>query len=147
MRSIASEEIWNINMLDTTLNQIHYCRDAKRFQNPDDANFLVEILRGLLKKLKGILTVSKKIYDYAHDRALASNHVWYNEVFFSNMFITANLQQVHILYSAFDVPNFIKSIEPYMTEYSTSFLSGQKYELLSLIVNQIKNKLLNFSMS
>ena len=79
--SVASEEIWNINMLDTTLNQIQYCRDAERFKNPADAHFLVEILRGLLEKLKGIVAASKKLHDYPNNTPLAANHIWYNGYF------------------------------------------------------------------
>jgi hypothetical protein len=124
--SVASEEIWNINMFDTTLNQIQYCRDTRRFKNPADADFLVEILRGLLEKLKDIITVSKKVHDYPVNTPIAFNHIWYNEIFHNNMFIIANLPYAHILYSAFDVPNFIKSIEPYMTEYGTAFFERTK---------------------
>lgn len=124
--SIASEEIWNINMLDTTLNQIQYCRDAERFKNSADASFLIKILRGLLEKLKGIVTASKKLHDYQTNKPLAFNHIWYNEIFHNNMFIIADLPQTHVLYSAFDVPNFIKSIEPTMTEYGTTFFERTK---------------------
>ena len=124
--SIASEEIWNINMLDTTLNQIQYCRDANRFKNPTDADFLVEILRGLLEKLKSIVAASKKLHDYSNQTPIALNRIWYSEIFHNNMFIIANLPQIHILYSAFDVPNFIKSIESSMTEYSTAFFERTK---------------------
>jgi hypothetical protein len=124
--SIASEEIWNINMLDTTLNQIQYCRDAKRFKNVSDADFLVDILRGLLDKLKDIVKASKKVHHYSAKCLMAFNHVWYNEIFHNNMFIIANLPNTHILYSAFDVPNFIKSIELPMTEYGTTFFERTK---------------------
>jgi hypothetical protein len=125
--SIATEEIWNINMLDTTLNQIQFCRDAKRFKNASDADFLMDILRGLLDKLKVLVSSSKKIHPYSTDDAsLAFSHVWYNEIFHNNMFIIANLPQTHILYSAFDVPNFIKSIEPAMTHYGTEFFNRTK---------------------
>ena len=124
--SVASEEIWNINMLDTTLNQIKYCRDAHRFKNPADADFLVKILRGLLKKLKDIVMASKKMHDCSTNKPTASNHIWYNEIFHNNMFVIANLPQTHILYSAFDVPNFIKSIDPTMTDYGTVFFERTK---------------------
>jgi hypothetical protein len=124
--SVGSEEIWNVNMLDTTLNQIQYCKDANRFKHPSDASFLIDILRGLLDKLKDILMYSKKQHPYPSPTPLAFNHVWYNEIFHNNMFIIANLPTTHILYSAFDVPNFIKSTEPQMTEYGIEFFNRTK---------------------
>jgi hypothetical protein len=124
--SVASEEIWNINMLDTTLNQIQYCQDTNRFNDPADALFLVEKLKELTEKLKGIVAASKKLHDHSTNKPIAFNHIWYNEIFHNNMFIIANLPQAHILYSAFDVPNFIKSIEPAMTHYGTEFFNRTK---------------------
>jgi hypothetical protein len=124
--SVASEEIWNINMLDTTLNQIQYCQDTNRFKNPTDAGLLIETLKGLIDKLKGIVEASKKIHDYPTTKPIALNHIWYNEIFHNNMFIIANLPYVHILYSAFDVPNFIKSTESAMTHYGTEFFNRTK---------------------
>lgn len=125
--SIASEEIWNVNMLDTTLTQIQYCRDANRFKNTTDADFLVDILRGLLNKLKDIVRSSKKLNPYQASALTAFNHVWYNEIFHNNMFVITNLPYAHILYSAFDVPNFIKSVEPAMTEYGTLFFNRTRH--------------------
>ncbi len=136
--SVASEEIWNINMLDTTLTQIQYCRDTKRFKNPADADFLMILLRGLLDKLKSIVTASKKLHNYPTNKPMAFNHIWYNEIFHNNMFVIANLPQTHILYSAFDVPNFIKSIESSMTEYGSTFFERTKK--LSVQLDNASNK-------
>jgi hypothetical protein len=86
----------------------------------------VDILRGLLDKLKDIVKASKKVHHYSAKSMMAFNHVWYNEIFHNNMFIIANLPNTHILYSAFDVPNFIKSIEQSMTDYGITFFERTK---------------------
>jgi hypothetical protein len=119
---IDSEEIWNINMLDVTLNQIQYCYRAGQFKDDNQVQHLFTLLRQLSQKLEEFATFSHK-----HATSSAKLSVWYNELIHNNAFLLAEVSESHrLVFSVFDSPNFMHCVDLCIYDRSQIFFDRLK---------------------
>lgn len=131
---IESEEIWNSNMFDITLNQIRYCLNAGLFKNTSDVKILTESIKQLIGHFETIIGTGKKS---TSDNA-APIRVWYNELFQNGMFILSETKHKKLIYNSFDVPNFMVSGNLEMYKVGLNFFNRMKSFSLDIMgVNEI----------
>ena len=131
---IESEEIWNSNMFDITLNQIRYCLNAGLFKNTSDVKILTESIKQLIGHFETIVGTGKKS---TSDNA-APIRVWYNELFQNGMFILSETKHKKLIYNSFDVPNFMVSGNLEMYKVGLNFFNRMKSFSLDIMgVNEI----------
>ncbi len=131
---IESEEIWNSNMFDITLNQIRYCLNAGLFKNTSDVKILMESIKQLIGHFETIVGTGKKS---TSDNA-APIRVWYNELFQNGMFILSETKHKKLIYNSFDVPNFMVSGNLEMYKVGLNFFNRMKSFSLDIMgVNEI----------
>ncbi|MBL7818352.1 MAG: hypothetical protein JNL70_25295 [Saprospiraceae bacterium] len=131
---VESEEIWNTNMFDITLNQMRYCLHAGLFQDTNDVKILIDSSRQLIAHFEKLVAHGKKSFD---DNA-APIHIWYNELFQNGMFILSESPHKTMVYNAFDVPNFMVSSHAEMYRVGYNFFNRMKSFSLDIMgVNEI----------
>ena len=116
---IESEEVWNTNMFDITLNQIQYALNAGLFDDPNDAKVLMDNNKQLIKYFESIVGRGKK----GSDKNDAAISVRYNELFQNGMYILTETASKRLIYNAFDVPNFMVSSNTEMYKVGLSFFN------------------------
>lgn len=123
---IDSEEIWNVNMLDVTLNQIQYCYLSGHFKNRKQVQYLFNLLKQLSQKLHDLASFSHKKRT-PHRSAPAKLSVWYNELIHNNALILARASETHrLVFSVFDSPNFMYSMDSCIYQKSQIFFDKLK---------------------
>jgi hypothetical protein len=116
---IESEEVWNTNMFDITLNQIQYALNAGLFQDPNDAKTLMSRSKQLIE----FFVTSVERGQKGSDKSAAPISVRYNELFQNGMFILTENNSKRLIYNAFDVPNFMVSSNTEMYKVGLSFFN------------------------
>ncbi len=135
--SIESEEIWNSNMLDITLNQIGHCCQSRKFKSAEEPRELFKILRGLIQRLKTNVETGEKIIDKVGKNSHKLK-AWYNELLPTATFILVTIYAHQSLYLTFESPNFIQNNDVSMCEGSGSVFKN--HQLIALNLNG-KNEL------
>jgi hypothetical protein len=131
---IQTEEIWNSNMLDITLNQIQYCLSAGLFQNPEEANQLVEEMRNLIKHLENITVNGQK----TTHQPKQYHKIYYNELFQHGMFILTETPKTKKFFYTFNIPYFMVSQNTTMYAVGLDFFNRMKsYSLDVMDSNEV----------
>ena len=131
---VESEEIWNSNMFDITLNQIRYCLNAGLFKNSSDVKILTDSIKQLITHFESIVGSGKK----STAENAAPIRVWYNELFQNGMFILSETPHKKLIYNSFDVPNFMVSANIEMYKVGLNFFNRMKSFSLDIMgVNEI----------
>jgi hypothetical protein len=123
---IHSDEIWNVNMLDVTLNQIQHCYQSGHFKDTLQVHHLFNLLKQLSLKLEDLATDSHKTHT-TDGPSSAKLTVWYNELIHNNALILAQASPTHhLVFSVFDSPNFMYSTDIGIYQKSILFLNKLK---------------------
>ena len=141
--SIPSEEIWNSNMLDITLNQIRHCCKANRFKTKQEAVQLFKILRGLIRRLRNNTEVGEKMVGKPGKQP-DKLKAWYNELLPTGTFILATINEHTALYLTFESPNFIQNHDATMCTGSVNIFENYKTTALDLNGDNEVNRTLFF---
>lgn len=119
---VNSDEIWNINMLDATFNQIRYCLRAGIFQEKADVAKLCEGIRNMLDTLRMRMEAGYK--NMKQEKGIF--RVWYNEIFPNNTLILADVTPNKYVYFTYDTPNFMLTDNPITYDCGFAFFNGIK---------------------
>lgn len=123
---IDSEEVWNVNMLDVTLNQIQYCYLSGHFKDSKQVQYLLDLLKQLSRKLHNLAVLGHK-KNTPHKTSSGKLSVWYNELIHNNALILARASETHrLVFSVFDSPNFMYSMDTSIYEKSQIFFDKLK---------------------
>ncbi|MBL7817303.1 MAG: hypothetical protein JNL70_20015 [Saprospiraceae bacterium] len=116
---IATEEIWNDDMLNMTYKQIHYCQNAGLFESDEDVAILLNDLKSLVTHLKSVAKAGQK---GGNDTA-TSIQIWDNEIFQNSMLILTEADEQKMIYTNIDVPNFMVSHDAALYQVSLDFFN------------------------
>ncbi|MEM1122888.1 MAG: hypothetical protein AAGJ18_20760, partial [Bacteroidota bacterium] len=109
---IDSVELWNLNILDNTLNQIEYYTESGGIANRRDALLLCEKMTILVQHLKAMATLGKK---FPVDSKVVDNRksfsLFHNEMVFTNNTIIVTTDAGKSVFSTLGNPNFIKGTD------------------------------------
>ncbi len=124
---IHCEEIWNINMLDVTLNQIQHSYLSGHFKDALQVRYMLTLLKQLCGKMQNIATLGLK-KDSSDGSESAKISVWYNELIHNNAFVLAKLTDTQkVVFSVFDSPNFMYSMDDCIYQQSQTFFDKLKH--------------------
>lgn len=110
--NLPSTELWSLGILDNTLNQIEYISVTNRFENPEDALGLCDILMQLMGHLKSMAAYGHKFPPNisAHTGG-GTFDLYHNELYSTNNTILVNTIAGQILFTTFCNPNFLTSTD------------------------------------
>ena len=93
-------EIWNVNILDTTINQISHCLYCGFFENPEDALLLINAMSEMVDRMEKIVKKGRK-------STTGTSKIYYNELVQNPTLILVNSPVVKSVYLVYDSPNLM----------------------------------------
>jgi hypothetical protein len=100
--TFPTTEFWNINMLDTTINQIRHCLECDLFENPSDALLIIEEVEMMVAQMEETAKSNKK-------NKLGASMIHHNELIQNSTIILVNSDKLKAVYFIYDSPNFMIS--------------------------------------
>lgn len=107
-------EFWSLNMIDTTLNQIRYCRHCELFEHPNDAFLLLNELENMCHKMEQIAAEAKK-------KTEGDTIVLHNELVQSSSLILVDSDYIKSIYAVYDAPNLMISTHKKAFEHTYQY--------------------------
>ncbi len=109
-------EMWSLNILDSTLNQIEYYYSIKMFRNKMDVLILCNALSELVFNLETMVAQSKKATD--ENASTKSFKLYHNEINFTNNTILIESDTANIVYCNFVIPDYLRTTDVRIVEYT-----------------------------
>lgn len=125
-RNIGSQELWSLNILDNTLNQIEFHVNSGAFADPKDALLLMDKMLNLANHLETMAKIGKK-FAYGTSPEAAPNvrfELYHNEMVYTNNTIFVKSPAARIVITTVGNPNFIKTTDERMCDYTENWLNG-----------------------
>lgn len=120
--SLDSIEIWNVSVVDSTLNQIRYFLEADLMCNPQEAILLHDELLNIIEKLIQCVEKSTKETFIPGSIYTGNLQLYNNEIAFTGNLIYLKSETINTVYTTFDNPNFLNSVNPRLCEYTDKWL-------------------------
>jgi hypothetical protein len=110
--NMPSTEVWSINILDNTINQINYMVNTGSFKDINDALLICDKLAEFVDLLK---LMAKKGKKGATKAAIEASNIDFNlhqnEILPTTNTVLATSEELSVVFSSFAAPNFIKSVD------------------------------------
>lgn len=109
---IPSTDIWSINILDNTLNQIDYLINIGGFKDLKDAITICDKLLELVMTMKYMAETGKKGSNKANiDASTIDFELYHNEIAHTNNTVMASSDEGKVVFTSYDNPNFLRSTD------------------------------------
>ena len=118
-------EMWSLNILDSTLNQIEYYFSTKVIRNQTDALILCKALFDLVCNLETMVTQGKKVTN--ENASAESFKLYHNEINFTNNTILIESDTANIVYCNFVIPDYLRTTDERIVEYTQNWFDDKKY--------------------
>ncbi len=112
-------EMWSLNILDSTLNQIEYYFSTKVIRNQTDALILCKALFDLVCNLETMVTQGKKVTN--ENASDESFKLYHNEINFTNNTILIECDTANIVYCNFVIPDYLRTTDERIVEYTQNW--------------------------
>ncbi len=123
---IPAVEIWSEHILDNLFHQIQYALDSNLFENREDSLALCSNLHDLVSHLEIMAKEEKRFpFNAFPSEKAATWSLHYCEIMQNNILVLAKAEQMEVVYSVFDNPNFLKSNDPHLVAHAKAVF--QKY--------------------
>ena len=133
---IPSVDIWGLNILESTLNQIDYMFNTGAFRNSEDALVLLDKLIELIHLLKSMAEHGKKGTSLsAIDASDTPFELYLNDIDFTNNTVLAESDEGYVVFTSFDNPNFLKSVDQKFGENTKKWFGKLTARSNSISVN------------
>jgi hypothetical protein len=109
---IPSKDIWSLNIVDNTLNQIEYMATVELFENPNDAFLICDEIIELIDKAKEMALNGKKSLKSEEQQGRGDFDLYYNEMISTNNTIFMRSPVGKLVFTTINNPNFIISSDP-----------------------------------
>lgn len=120
---LSSKELWSLNVIDNTLNQIEYIAATSRFADPEDALLLCDKLTELVQHLRQMAAHGQKFSPNSspHSKSGAFD-LYHNELYSTNNTILVKADTLNMLFTTYCNPNYLASTDERLCEFSTSWM-------------------------
>jgi len=146
-------EIWNVRMLDLSLDQLKYFIISGAIRDKNDAIAIFQAIKDLCQHLEMIAQRGAKFMPNDQDNLLGDTSVFLNEIKKGTDIILVKSDHFKIVYSTFDSPNFIKTQNNRFIEHtqevidkvtqSSSDISGKGEKDRKNVFMRIRKKVLS----
>lgn len=108
--SINSHELWDLSLIDNTLNQIEYLATIDRFKHIDQVRTLCQDLLEVMDYLRNMARFGKKFDRGAEPSSEAATFdLYYNEFASTNDSLLFSSPDKKILFTSFGSPDFLRT--------------------------------------
>ncbi len=117
--SLNTTEIWSVNILDNTLNQIEYFVNTGGFKNPEDAYVLCDKLKELVEQWRKMAEHGKKFPLGNYDEGVAKGdfHLYEQELLITSNLILVSSPLTKLIYPIISNPNYLRSNDKKMCDF------------------------------
>jgi len=123
-KSIPSTELWSLNIVDNTLNQIEYFVNSGKFKDDNDALSLCDKLLALIEHMRAMaLHGTKFLINGSPEDGGAYFNLYHNEMVYTNNTIFVNNPVRPMVYTTFSNPNFLISTDRKVCEYMDNWFT------------------------
>ncbi len=143
---MPNTELWNINILNNTLNQIKTFLRSGLFEDSDYTLVLLDELRVLINHVCLMAEHGKKFIlgkSEPNDQS-ADFYLFHNEIAHTNNTLVVLSKQMNAVFTAFDNPNFIISRNPALIAHTMRWMSSIKTHSVSVTKDAKNNRLYLF---
>jgi hypothetical protein len=118
-RQIPTLELWTLNLMDNTLNQVEYHLITGLFQDPNDALVICDKMMDLTWHMQAMAEHGRK---FAHGKPPESSgatfELYHNEMIYTNNTIYVQSPTIRVVFTTHGNPNFLKTSEERMCDYT-----------------------------
>ena len=140
-RMQSSTEMWSLNIVDNTLNQIEYHFQTNSFKNRADAVHLCDRLVSLTRNLELMAQQGSKVDSSAKINNGGNNFTLYhNEIIYTNNTILVDSPHFKSVYSTFGNPNFLKSSDLRLFNYTQKWFNDVIAKSTQISLHGEKNR-------
>ncbi len=133
---IPSTDIWSINILDNTLNQIDHLINIGGFKDLNDAIIICEKLLELVNTMKYMAEKGKKGNNKANiDASDIDFELYHNEIAHTNNTVLASSEEGKVIFTSYDNPNFLRSTDQKFGENTEIWFNKVIAQSSSISVN------------
>ena len=123
--SLNTTELWDLGVMDKTLNQIEFCATVEQFANPADALLLCDQLMELFQHLRKVAEVGIKFpLEQTAQNGKGTFNLFYNEMTSTGNTFLVKSPQTKFLVTAFCSPNFFRSNDERLCNYAEDWLQN-----------------------
>ena len=144
--SINTTELWDLGVMDKTLNQIESCLLIERFDDPKIAYLLCDQLIELFKHLKNVAEAEIKFpLGQTAEKGKGKFRLFYNEMSSTGNTFLIRSEQTKFLVSAFCTPNFFRSHDHRLCNYTENWIENiiSRSNIMSGGGTQSRNRFFN----
>ena len=117
-QELPSVELWSLNIVDNTLNQIEYTLSSGGFHDENDALLLTEKLMDLTQHMQRMAAQARKfLLKDSNEVAHSSFDLFHNEMVYTNNTLYVNSPVARTVFASFTNPNFITSTDEKICDY------------------------------
>lgn len=122
---INSIEVWNVEIISSTLNQITYYKDAGLFSSKQDIRRTYENFEKLLIHMQQMAERNVKFMpDEAENIKNGNFDLYYNEIILGNNTILAKMDEKLVTYVNFAALKFLTTRDPRFCQYSFKYFTN-----------------------
>jgi len=123
--ALDSTELWSVNIVDNTLAQIEYHVYSGGFRDPQEAVILFERLVEWAAHMKALAAAGKKFkIGEKPEHGSGLLHIYHNEMVHTNNTAIVTSDVGKFVFAAFCNPNFIKSSDPKLCDYTDDWFQN-----------------------
>lgn len=124
--ALPTTELWSLNIMDNTLNQIEYHTNSRSFKNPKDALDLCQDMLQLANHMETMAHHSKKFPLGAKPETSSGSAftMYHNEMIYTNNTIFVTSTAGRAIYTTYGNPNFLKTTDERMCDYTAEWFSS-----------------------
>jgi hypothetical protein len=125
-RSLPSKELWSLNIMDNTLNQIEYHVNAGGFKNGADALHLCDCMTALVNHMEQMNIHAKKFSmgTPPEGSSGARFDLYHNEMIYTNNTIFVKSKIGRAIYTTYGNPNFLKTSDERMCDFTEGWFNS-----------------------
>ena len=114
-------EMWSLNILDSTINQIEYYFSIKIIKSKTDALKLCTALFDLVSNIEIMATQGKRITDKSAMKD--SFKLYHNELNFANNTILIESESINLVYTNFVIPDYLRTNDARIVKHTQNLFS------------------------
>lgn len=120
--AVTSHELWDLSLIDNTLNQIEYLATTDRFKNLEQVKALCEELMQVMDYLRTMATSGNKFaLNDGPGKAQAGFDLYYNEFASTNDSLLVSSPDQKLLFTSFGSPDFLSTNNQFFCNHLESW--------------------------
>jgi len=137
---LPSTDLWTLNIVDYTLNQIEYVVYSRQFKNPEDALLLCDRVLQLLGHMR---KMAEKGFKFSPDEKLSSGaafNLYHNELMYTSNTMLVTAQQHKFVIAVFCNPNYLRSMDQKLCNYTYEWMENLVSKSQAMSVHSKRNR-------